>query len=194
MEAATPPSSQTGVKSTSSPRERWAAKKKGTTSQRARPASPTRAIEVGPVHEKAAELLLQGVQRQAAARGVTLDVGEFPSGSTLDAEDDPQRLARVTAHAIARIADRFPLARRFTRHLEGSTEKRAGLGSDLLAALVTLYRRNPEAIRKLAGDLAADVQSRQQARQGPTVTTDATHSTASPQPSQPTPGGVRHAA
>lgn len=122
---------------------------------------------------------------------MTLDVGEFPSGHTVEAEDDPQRLARVTAHAIARVADRFPMLRKVTRHLEGSTEKKAGLGSDIFAALVTLYRRNPEEIRKLAGALAADVQQRQQARQ-PTDTTGTTVRT-SPTPTHPL-GGVSNAA
>lgn len=101
---------------------------------------------------------------------MTLDVGEFPwkntSAHPLD-DEDPTRLPRLTAHAVARFADRIAPLRKFSRHMEG-TERKAGLASDLLAALMALYRRNPEAMQVMARTVASDVKVRQAARKNAT--------------------------
>lgn len=78
---------------------------------------------------------------------------------TREVEDtDPQRLAHLTAHAVARLADRFNITRRFSRHLEGK-ERRAGILSDIGAALVCLYQRNPHAVEQLAIGLKDEVRA-----------------------------------
>ena len=89
---------------------------------------------------------------------MNLDIGEMPSYSAaLDGTDsDPQRPVRVLGHAVARIADRFPIARKISRHMEGN-ETRAGLGSDLIAEAVELYARNTEAIDSLFSQYIAAV-------------------------------------
>lgn len=76
----------------------------------------------------------------------------------MDGDDDPERLARITAHLVARIGDRFHFLRKVSRHLEGA-ENRAGLLSDLLAALTVLYRRNPDAMQDAAQKLAQEIRS-----------------------------------
>lgn len=92
---------------------------------------------------------------------------------TVEVEDaDPQKLAKLTAHAVARIADRFPLSRKVSRHLEGK-ERRAGLLSDIGAILVCLYERNPEAVEQFAinlkdGAMMARQQRAAAKQQGPT--------------------------
>lgn len=105
-------------------------------------------------------------------------------------DTDPQRLAKLTAHAVARFADRFSFTRRFSRHLEGS-EKRAGILSDIGAALVCLYQRNPQAVEQMAVSFKNEVQAAHAARvaakqQGPTGTNGAGNPSHVPTPA----GGI----
>lgn len=108
--------------------------------------------------------MLEGIQARAKVAGIELDVGEFPNFGGVDADaDDPQRLAKIVAHAVARVGDKFAPLRRFSRNMEGQ-EKRAGLLSDLAAALYTLWKRNPDAAEHLARGVIADVKTRQTQR------------------------------
>jgi len=97
--------------------------------------------------------------------GVTLDVGEFPNHTPDESGEtsDPTRLHRLTAHAVARVADRLGPVRKLSRHFEGK-ERRAGLASDIVAALWELYKRNPEAVEKLGAEVFAGVKTRQEQR------------------------------
>lgn len=89
-----------------------------------------------------------------------MDVGEFPNADPADLEgEDPQRLVKLVAHAVARLGDRFAFVRKMSRHLEGE-EKRAGILSDLFSAAVVLYRRNPEAAQQLGRRYVAEVRER----------------------------------
>lgn len=99
-----------------------------------------------------------------------LDIGEMPheeTGTLVGENEDPEALARITAHAIARMADRIPFSRKLSRHLEG-TEKRSGIMSDIGTALITMYKRNPDVIEQLAASVAQDVKVKQAARKAPT--------------------------
>lgn len=117
------------------------------------------------VHEQIAAGLLKGVQARAADRGVTLDIGEIPNAAPASesGDNDPYRLHRVTAHAIARVGDRFTVIRKISRHFEGQ-DKRSGLLSDIAAAAWELYKRNPETLQSLGRSLAGDIQKRQAER------------------------------
>lgn len=153
---------ETGVKSQSSARERARARVKGRATPRA--ANPTRSIEPGMIHYRVAQGILEGVRDRAAVAGIELDVGEFPDfGGANGDTDDPQRLANIVAHAVARVGDKFSPLRRFSRNMEGQ-EKRAGLVSDLVAALYTLWKRNPAAAEQLARGVISDVKQRQSQR------------------------------
>jgi hypothetical protein len=94
------------------------------------------------------------VQASAQQAGIKLDVGEFPDTGT-DSASDPERPTRITAHAIARVADRIPFSRKISRHLEG-TDARAGILSDVLALFVEIARRNPEIIEHGVEDLMSN--------------------------------------
>lgn len=113
---------------------------------------------------------------------MSLDIGEPPDTATVttDATDDPERLYRLTAHIIARVADRFAFLRKFSRHMEGEN-KRAGLLSDLFAAVVELYRRNPQEFERVTRAYVGQVVEQNRARKA---------ATPSPQPTQP--GGIPH--
>lgn len=141
-----------------SPRPRRAARARP---QQKQP-SPTRVIEPGALHYRIAQELLEGAQRKAAHAGVRLDVGEFPETALNAGGDDPQKLVRIVAHGVARVSDRFSFLRKLSRHAEGQ-EKRAGLVSDVIAAAVTLYERNPELIKQLGTNFAQDLQQRRAA-------------------------------
>lgn len=136
----------------------------GTTRATSQP-SPTRSIEPGIVHYKIAEGILRGVRDRAEQAGINLDVGEFPDADADAAisESDPARLVRTTAHAVARIGDRFTLVRKLSRHMEGQ-DKRSGIFSDLFAVLTELYRRNPEAFEQLGKQAADDFKTRRMQR------------------------------
>lgn len=126
-------------------------------------------------------MVLRFAQDQAAKKGVTLNVGEFPSGDEAGADDtDPTRVTRVTAHALARVADRVPFSRKLSRHFEG-TDSRAGLFSDLLTLLTELAKRNPDLVKSrlesFGDDLSKARMSRaQQAQQAQTPNTGAGNS------------------
>ncbi len=114
-----------------------------------------------------AESVLSQLQERAAAAGIELDVGDFPELDASANGDDPQAIARLVAHAVARVGDKFRFLRRFSRHLEGA-DKRAGLLSDIAAVTYALYKRNPDAAEQLAKNFAAEVKQRRavaQARQ-----------------------------
>lgn len=115
-------------------------------------------------------------------------MGDFPTpDDNAELDQDPQRLVGLTAHAVARIADRFPLARKFSRHMEGK-EKRAGILSDIGAACVCLYKRNPQAMEALAVNFRAEVQAAHQRRVTSNQSTGPHTNGATPQP-----GGVVNA-
>src|SRR6185437_2303979 len=109
--------------------------------------SPTRPIEPGREHYALSAFLLRALKRRAEAQGIDLDIGQLPQTyAGVDATpDDPERPVRLIAHALARTADRVPVLRKLSRHAEG-TEKRAGLGSDLVASAWELYARNQEQV------------------------------------------------
>jgi hypothetical protein len=88
------------------------------------------------------------MQRKAAAHGMELDVGVIPTYTGMDATaDDPERPARILAHALARGADRFPLLRKLSRQVEGQDAK-AGLGADVMASAYELCVRNQEQLEQ----------------------------------------------
>lgn len=146
------------AKPASGARERFQAKRKSAATPRK--ASPTRSIEPGIVHYRIAQGILTGVQAKAGELGLELDVGEFPETATVTPEsEDPERLVNLTAHAVARIADRFTFVRRFSRHFEGS-EKRAGILSDLAAVIFTLYKRNPGTFEVFGKQVGAELAER----------------------------------
>jgi hypothetical protein len=88
-------------------------------------------------------------QRKAASHGVELDIGTIPTYPGMDPlENDPERPARILAHALARTADRFPLLRKISRQVEG-TDAKAGLGADLVASVYELCVRNQEQLEEL---------------------------------------------
>lgn len=125
----------------------------------ARPPAPTRPIEPGTIHFQIAQGLLEAAQKRANLAGVSLDVGEFPSNNETVNESDPQKIVNVTAHAVARVGDRFGFLRKFSRHAEGQ-EKRAGLLSDLVQALLALYERNPDLVREALTGFAQEMKQR----------------------------------
>lgn len=95
---------------------------------------------------------------------MTLNVGEFPNGDETGTEDsDPTRVTRVTAHAIARIADHIPFSRKLSRHFEG-TDNRAGLFSDLLILLTELAKRNPDLVKQRLESFGEDLSNARMAR------------------------------
>lgn len=100
--------------------------------------------------------MLRKLQANAEAQGIRLEVGEFPDPDGTGDPADPERPVRLTAHAIARIADRIPFSRRISRHLEG-TENRAGILSDLLALIVELGRQNPEMVETWADNAVGNL-------------------------------------
>lgn len=118
-----------------------------------------------------------------------LDIGELPESATdaTLATDDPERLEKLVAHLVARVADRFAIVRRFSRHMEG-TEKRAGLLSDLAAAFFELYRRNPETFERLMTAYGKEFAARQKARKAQTSNGTPPPGVQFAQPT-PTPGG-----
>jgi hypothetical protein len=77
--------------------------------------------------------------------------------------DDPERIARLLAHAIARTADRLPIMQRLSRHLEGR-EAKAGLGSDLISGALELYNRNQEQVNNLLKEYGQNVARSKAAR------------------------------
>lgn len=172
------PTAETSAAPPSSARERFEKMRQRDKADKPKPKprspSPTRSIEPGVFHYRAAEWLLALLQAQAAARGIELDMGDSVLAEDMPTVEDvdPQRLAKLTAHAVARVADRFSITRRFSRHLEGK-ERRAGILSDIGAALVCLYQRNPHAVEALAVNLKNEVQAAhtrrvQSQQQGPT--------------------------
>lgn len=62
--------------------------------------------------------------------------------------DDPERPARILAHALARTADRFPMLRKISRQVEG-TDQKAGLGADIAASIYELCVRNQEQLEHM---------------------------------------------
>lgn len=149
--------------------------------------SPVRSIEPGHVHYRIAGGLLKGIQERAATAGVNLDVGEIPDldSNGEGAGNDPERLTRLVAHAVARVGDRFTVLRKLNRHLEGS-DRRAGLLSDVAAALMELYRRNPEAMESLGKQAGANFVAHREQRKR--------EQAAKQQTQTPTPGGpINHA-
>lgn len=94
-----------------------------------------------------------------------MDVGEIPSPNGTGNEDatDPERLTRIVARIVARSAERFPFTRKLSRHLEGQ-DKRSGILSDIAAAAIELYRRNPEAVENLGKQAAQDFKQRRMQR------------------------------
>lgn len=74
-----------------------------------------------------------------------MDIGDFPDDDETDVKADPTRPVRLTAHIVARLADRVPLSRKFSRHMEG-TDNRAGILSDIFALIAELVRRNPHLV------------------------------------------------
>lgn len=108
---------------------------------------------------------MTGAKARAAEKGVNLDVGEFPEvASIANGTDDPEHIAKITAHAVARIGDKFPLFRKISRHMEGA-DRRAGILSDVVAALIALYKRNPEAAEQLARGLVSEVKAQRLAKE-----------------------------
>lgn len=71
--------------------------------------------------------------------------------------EDPTRPTMITAHAVARVADRIPFSRRISRHMEG-TENRAGILSDVLNLAMELIRRNPQAVKRQVESLGDELQ------------------------------------
>lgn len=110
--------------------------------------------------------MLKGAKARAEAAGIPLDVGEFPEVDTSAEDEDPQRIVNLTAHAVARVADRFSWVRKLSRHMEG-TERKAGLLSDIAAVTFALYKRNPAVMESLATQFRADLQAQRAARQAP---------------------------
>lgn len=112
---------------------------------------------------------------------MNLDIGEFPDGDLSGGgeSDDPTRLTRLVAHAVARVGDRFTVVRKFSRHLEGA-DRRAGLLSDVSAALIELYKRNPEIVESLGKQAAQNFAAHREVRKAATT---------QPQTQTP-PGGV----
>lgn len=98
--------------------------------------------------------------------------------TTSGVDEDPERPVRILAHAIARTADRFPLLRKMSRHMEG-VEKRSGIMSDLIAEGIALYDRNTEEIDRLVGQYVGSIrqtaQQRQAARKAASTNGGTTH-------------------
>lgn len=92
-----------------------------------------------------------------------LDIGEIPTAEAGTEDDDPTRAVRITAHAVARVADRLPFSRKISRHMEGQ-ENRAGVVADLLSLLVELVRRNPDLIEQQVSNFSANVQRAKEQR------------------------------
>lgn len=108
-------------------------------------------------------------------KGAKLDIGEFPSADGTDKADaDPTRPMRLTAHAVARVADRLPFSRRISRHMEG-TDNRAGIFSDILALITELVKRNPDLIESrleaFGDELSKARQQREEQRAAKQTTT-----------------------
>lgn len=78
-------------------------------------------------------------------------------------EDDPERPAKILAHALARGADRFPLLRKLSRQVEG-TDNKAGLGADILASSYELCIRNQAQIEQMIRDYMANAEQRREAK------------------------------
>lgn len=97
-----------------------------------------------------------------------LDVGQLPTDlpDGTEPDDDPYLISRLTARIVARTGDRFAFVRKFSRHFEGQ-DKRAGVFSDLVAVLAAVYKRNPQAVEDLAGQVATEMQSRRAAQRAP---------------------------
>lgn len=106
---------------------------------------------------------------RAREAGVELDIGELPTsnGRAVSEGEDPERLARIVAHLVARVGDRFTIVRRISRHLEGE-DKRSGLLSDLSAACIELYKRNPDVVEQLGKQAAANFSERRNERRAAT--------------------------
>lgn len=103
-------------------------------------------------------------QRKAAAHGVDLDIGTIPTYTGMDPTvEDPERPARILAHALARGADRFPLLRKLSRQVEG-TDAKAGLGADIAASVYELCVRNQEQLEQLARGYVKNAEARRAAR------------------------------
>lgn len=83
--------------------------------------------------------------------------------SATDTGSDPEAPAKIIAHMIARVGDRFGVVRKFSRHMEGQ-EKRAGLLADAFSAFMALYARNPDLINELGEKLREDIQAKQAVR------------------------------
>ena len=95
-------------------------------------------------------------------------MGEFPEhDQTATGSDDPQRIVNLTAHAVARIGDRFTFLRKLNRHLEGQ-ERKAGLLSDVVSVLIALYKRNPETFETLGKQFGSDLAQRRAAAKAAT--------------------------
>lgn len=80
-----------------------------------------------------------------------------------DATDDPERLVGIVARVVARTGDRFSAIRKLSRHFEGK-DKRSGLLSDVTAAVMELYRRNPDTFHSLGKQAVQDFNARRTAR------------------------------
>lgn len=92
------------------------------------------------------------------------------------------KLARVLAH----IGHRLPLVNRIEKRLEGQ-DKTAGLGSDLAALTVDLFKRNEEVIVKTASSI---IDQKRAAKEAATVATPATPGTAPVPPQQQSEGAA----
>lgn len=112
---------------------------------RGRKASPTGPVEPGWIHVEIANFLLDLLgQSLANALGGPVDVGQEIEVVPEDGEtviDDAAEPAELLARIIARMFRSTPGLKRVEKHLEGR-EKRAGLGSDLLALIVQVARKN----------------------------------------------------
>lgn len=110
-----------------------------------RKATPTGPIEPGWVHVELANIVLDLLgQGLANTFKSPVDVGqeiEIVGEDGGAPEEDAAEPAELLARIIARIFRATPGLNRIEKHLEGR-EKRAGLGSDLLALIVQVARRN----------------------------------------------------
>lgn len=104
------------------------------------------------------------MQRKAAKHGVELDVGVIPTYTGMDpTEEDPERAAKVVAHAIARGADKSSLLRKLSRQVEG-VDNKAGLGADILASAYELFVRNQPQMEGIIRDYMAGAEQRRAAK------------------------------
>ena len=136
-----------------------------------RKTTPPNRVDPGWIHVTAAELALRLLQSKAP---VPLDVGQVNSDEGPLGEIAPmnerapvETLSRIFAH----LGHRLPIVDKIEKRLEGQ-DKKSGMGSDLAALAVDLFKRNEPMFKNLVVQVVQQQQAERAAKEAAKRGTD----------------------